>query len=446
MVGAIHDVVVIGAGFAGLVAADSLARAGARVIVLEARDRVGGRVYGIDVGGVTIEIGGRWTGPGQSAVKALAAELGVPTFAPSAVGATVTVQSGRRSVSDPAGGRLATGTVPLDQTIAAVHALDHLSLKVNLEAPWESVDARTLDAMTLAAWLETNCPPDVAAYLGAVMEGFLPEPHECSLLHALFYMRSNHGLAGILGMDGPAHDSELFVGGAHQISDRLAARLGESIRLRSPVDAITVTSHGVEVVTAGAPVRSRFAIVALPPTLAGRIRYDPPMPPLRDYLVQRTPIRGKFSVGLTYPRAFWREAGLSGMMRHDILFGWDPGGDGGGCLGLLIGNRESRRLATLPQPDRRRVVLAAVAECLGSEAAAPSAYAEIYWAGEAFSRGCNSYLPPGAWTGYGSAWHSPVGPIHWAAAELSPDFVGQMDGAVRSGQRAAAAILARLAR
>lgn len=439
------DVAVVGAGLAGLVAADAIVRSGLSVVVIEARDRVGGRIQSVVLDGVTVEVGGRWTGPGQSAIKSLAEKIGVEVAPPRTLGAIVNVRDGKRTLSAPTHGRLATSAVPVEEVIASVRALDSLSMGVNLSRPWESENALAWDAMTVANWLQVNCSTAVAGYLGVVLEGFLPEPHETSLLHALFYLRSNHGLAGILGLDGPAHDSELFIGGAHLLPERLATRLGDAIHLRAPVEAIEAVVDGVKIHTARKRWEARFAIVALPPVLAGRIRYEPAMPPLRDYLTQRSPIRGKYSVGLTYSRAFWRDAGLSGLMRHDILFGWDPGGDEPGRLGLLIGNRASRRLALVSEQERKQTILAAVASCLGETALNPTGFAEIYWAAEPFSRGCNTYLPPGAWTGYGPAWRDPVGRIHWASSELSAEFVGQMEGAVRSGKRAAKEILMRCA-
>jgi monoamine oxidase len=418
------DVIVVGAGIAGLTAAWRLLSEGHSVAVFEANDRVGGRLYGYQVGERAVQLGGRWTGPGQDRIKSLAAELGINICA-------------NTTFSDASIGRAGEDA---ERVAEAVHKLDEIAGQVPLEAPWLAPNAHELDSQTLATWLATNCDPDIASTVGDLLAGFLPKASDVSLLHTAFYLHSNGGLSGILGLNGPAHDSEMFDGGAHQLTDRLGEKLGSHIHLNTPVTQICQDQDGVRITSRDVEMSARFAIVALPPTLASRLIYDPAMSPERDYLTQRMPIRGKIVVALLYDRPFWRDEGHR-LIETDRLLLWDEGGDQKpAALSGLISIDWSRELWNIPAEDRRAAIIDEVSTVLGPKTRQCNDYHEIYWAAEPWSRGCNSYMTTGAWTAWGQALREPVGRIHWAGAEISPQFVGQMDGAVRSAETAVDAI------
>ncbi|MBT7613413.1 MAG: hypothetical protein HN577_09420, partial [Rhodospirillaceae bacterium] len=370
------------------------------------------------------QLGGRWTGPGQHRIKALAAELGVE-IKPLLVFTDAANERGEGFDID-----------------SAVRKIDALSQQVPLDAPWNAPDAAALDATTLASYLNENFESGLALALGSILMGFLPEPQECSLLHALTYLKSNGGFAGILGLDGPAHDSEVFEGGAHELTDRLSASVGEHVRLDRPVYSMEQNDGGVVAHTASASFAGLHAIVTLPPVLAGRMVYQPPMPPLRDYLTQRMPIRGKYAVAALYDTPFWLDEGGSGTVATDNIFAWDEGGEARpACITGLISMPRSREIDAMTPQDRHAAVLEDLAVALGSKARDAVGYHEINWAGEPWSRGCNSYLTTGAWTAYGHTLRPSVGRIHWAGAEYTEAFIGQMEGAVRTAEAAVAAIV-----
>jgi monoamine oxidase len=441
------DIVVVGGGIAGLFAARTAARAGHSVVVLEARGRVGGRVYSAEVAGCAVELGGTWTGPGQDRVKALAAELGIDVVEHQPDGAGVYLSAAERHVSDPNTGRRGVvGAVASDAALVeAARRLDTMAETVPVDEPWAAERAREWDIQTFAVWAEASLTPAVNEALTRLHEAYMGEATQVSLLNTLCYMRANGGFAGLLGLDGDPHDNEVFVGGAQQLADGIAAELGDFLHLNDAVRAISHGDDGVTVSGDSFSVSARRAIVAMPPTLAGRLAYDPPLPPLRDHLTQRMPIRGKIRIAVVYDEPFWRKDGLSGSAMTPMITAWAAHlTNQCGIISGLISISASRDLWTLPTDERRRIILDELVRAYGAGAAAPIGYRELYWEAEEFSRGCNSTMPPGVWTAYGQALRAAIGVIHWAGAELAIEFPGQIEGALMSGEEAAQAVRATL--
>lgn len=441
------DIVVVGGGVAGLFAARTVARAGKSVVVLEARDRVGGRVFSVEVAGCAVELGGTWTGPGQDRVKALAAELGIDVVEHQPDGAGVYLSATERRVSDPNTGRRGVvGAVASDAALVeAARRLDAMAETVPVDTPWTAERAREWDIQTFAVWAEGNLTPAVNEALTRLHEAYMGEATQVSLLNTLCYMRANGGFAGLLGLDGDPHDNEVFVGGAQQLADGLAGELGDALRLGHVARAISHSDDGVTVSGDGFSVAARRAIIAMPPTLAGRLAYDPPLPPLRDHLTQRMPIRGKIRIAVVYDEPFWRRDGLSGATMTPMVTAWAAHSTNQcGIISGLISIKASRDLSIRPADERRGIILDELVRAYGSDAAEPIGYRELYWEAEEFSRGCNSTMPPGVWTAYGQALRPAIGVIHWAGAELTLKFPGQIEGALLSGEETVQAVLATL--
>jgi monoamine oxidase len=245
---------------------------------------------------------------------------------------------------------------------------------------------------------------------------------------------------------GGAQESRLE-GGSQQLALRLADRLGDVVRLNSPVDAIRQDDRSVEVKHDGGVFRAGRAIVALPPTLAGRIRYSPALPPLRDQLTQQVPMGYVIKAQVAYPEPFWRIEGLSGSVfslddKVSIIFDNSPPDLSCGVLLGFLEGRDARRAGKLPPEERKELVLSVFAKFFGPRALEPDEYVERDWAAEEWSRGCyGGRFGTGVWTGYGEALREPVDRIHWAGAETAEVWNGYMDGAVRSGERAAREVL-----
>jgi monoamine oxidase len=442
------DVAIVGAGFAGLTAATRIARGGRSVVVLEARDRVGGRVLTeVLPDGTPVDLGGQWIGPGQRRMYSLAERHKIPLYKTYGEGKHVLVYGGKKGSF--------RGTVPILPDVWAMACLGHawyrldaLATKVPLDAPWEAPQAAAWDSETLESFLCRSAPSEGARKLLRVaMETVLAcDPADVSLLHALFYVRSAGKLDRLLSTDGGAQQDRMM-GGVQPLAEKLCASLGNAVRLGQPVRAIAQSSSGVIVTAESTVVSARRAIVALPPTLAGRIAYDPPMPAGRDQLTQRVPQGTAIKCLGVYETPFWRADGLTGQAVSDegpvhVTFDASPaGGRPGVLMGFIEGNA-ARRLASAPESERRAAVLRCFGRYFGHRADRPIHYVDKAWSEDPWSRGCYAgYFPTGVWTSFGKDLREPVGRIHWAGTETATEWNGYIEGAVQSGERAAEEVL-----
>jgi monoamine oxidase len=302
-------VLVVGAGLAGLVAARELRAAGQAVLVLEARDRVGGRVVNEDIGGGKIvEMGGQWAGPTQDQLLALATELDVATFPTCDTGKKVLHFNGRRGTY--------TGTIPrinplvLADVGQAQARLEALARKVPTDAPWAAAGAGKLDSQTFETWIRRNTASTSARMLLtlAAEAVFAAEPGDLSLLHVLFYSHAGGSFQRLIDTTGGAQQDR-FVGGSALIAERLAAELDGLVRLAAPVSRIEVRGDTVTATTPAGQFEGRQVIVTVPPLLAGRIEYEPALPPWREQLTQRTPMGSVIKCQVIYDEPFWRQEG-----------------------------------------------------------------------------------------------------------------------------------------
>jgi monoamine oxidase len=405
------DVVVVGAGLAGLTAARDLVAAGRSVVVLEARDRVGGRVLNVDLGnGVITEGGAEFIGPTQDRIAALAKDVGVDTFPTYNTGDNIYFRNGtatRYSSSGP------LGPVPPDPTGAveaekAILQLDDMAKTIPLDAPWTAPRAKEWDSQTFETWKLANVLTPSGRFLldVAITSIFSCEPRDVSLLFVLFYLaaagnESNPGNIERLVNTGGGAQERRFVGGSQLVPIELAD-------------------------------------------------YSPQLPALRDQLTQRMPMGTVMKVHAVYPEPFWRAAGLTGQAVADTppaqaTFDNTPPSGRPGILMAFVEAEAARQRLGASRDDLRRDVLKNFSDYFGPQAANPTSFHVSDWQEEIWTRGCPvCFTAPGVLLDYGRAIREPVDRIHWAGTETSSFWNGYMDGAVRSGERAAKEVLAAL--
>jgi monoamine oxidase len=438
------DVLVVGAGLAGLTAARNLGRAGLRVRVLEARDRVGGRTWTAPIAGADFDLGGQWIGPGQPRMTALVHEFGLAT--------TPTFHDGRK-VFDLRG-RVSSyrGTIPKAAPWTLVGAqlvlwkLDRLCRRVDPARPWTSPEAAAFDADTVDGWLQRNTwNPDVRAMVNSAARViFGSDTGELSLLHFLWYVHSGGGLMKLIETHGGNQDTRIDAGAQ---AFCLALARGQDIVFDAPVRAIEQDADGVTVSGEAGTWRAGRVVVTAPPPLAARIRYTPALPTLRDQLTQRVGMGATIKCYALYERAFWREAGFSGegvSTDGPVGVSFDAVTASGqpALVGFVVG-APARGWAERPPEERRALVIDTFVRWFGEEARTPIAYREADWAAEPWSGGAPiATFPPGSLSVFGPALRAPVGRIHWAGTETARESTGFMEGAVESGERVAEEILA----
>lgn len=455
------DVVVVGAGIAGLVAAREVARKGRSVLVVEARKRVGGRVLNHYLttkkhGPQVIESGGAFIGPTQNHIAALAQELGVPTFLEYNTGNSVYVSSTL--------GRLEyTGTVPPDPTVlpdAAVllQQIDTYAAEIDVAAPWAHPRAHEWDAMTLSQWIRAN------AVNGAGVEnliacwtqpGFGADPSELSFLFTLWYVacsgdETHKGTFSRNSDTANGAQERRFVGGSQRVPLRLAKKLGDLVALRAPVHRIVQKDHRVHVHTGRGTVVARRVIVTTPPPTVLDMGFHPKLPDDHRALLRSTDMGQLMKCDAIYPTPFWRAAGLNGFGISDhgaarAVFDNTPPSGGPGVLLAFVGGSTLRTYGTQSKDQRRAAVLQGFADMFGEAALHPTDFVEHDWTKERWTRGGPTAIHgTGTLVPYGPAVRRPHGRVHWAGTETATYWTGYMDGAVSSGQRAAFEVLAKI--
>jgi monoamine oxidase len=460
------DVAVVGAGLAGLTAARRIARAGRSVLVLEARDRVGGRTLNHSIGrGEVIEVGGQWVGPTQDHVLGLMRRLEIGSFATYNAGDNVYYRRGNppetRRRRFAATGPL--GPIPPDpdigQLAAALADIDAKARTIPRDTPWSARDARSLDSQTFETYKQAIAGGEGARFLldVGIEAVFAAEPRDVSLLYVLWYVAcagnpKNPGtFERLINTPGGAQERRVR-GGSQRIAIELAKRLGPRVALDTPVRRIERHRGGVRVVSDRMSVEAARVIVAMAPTMTAKIDFTPALPGDRDQLVQRFPMGSVIKCQAIYPRPFWRRDGLSGQAVGDldpvrVTYDNSPPDGRPGVLLAFVEGQQARIWGRRPARERRAAVLRSLGAYFGDAALAPRAYVEKNWSEEAWSRGCyEGYTGPGVLLDYGRALRAPVGRIHWAGTETATWWPGYMDGAVQSGERAAREALAKLRR
>ncbi|MDB4950003.1 MAG: Putrescine oxidase [Gemmatimonadetes bacterium] len=449
------DVCVVGAGFAGLAAARYLVGEGKTVAVLEARDRVGGRVWAKQASdGTSVSVGGTWLGKDQARMFDLVGKVGLGVYPQYDDGDLVIRMDGRNHrFGDLAGDP--TWWWALACLGMAFARLNEMAATLPLDRPWEAPGARELDAQTLGEWVSSwwNVPSDRARTLLRTSLGMLfsVDPAQVSLLGSMVLARGGRDDGFQYFVDASITETHLVDGGGTpEVARRLGSELGDALCTSAPVRRITQTDDGVEVTADGLTVSARYVIVTAPPVLSGQIEYDPPLPDAYGHLMRQMPAGAILRAVTVYDRPFWRDRGYSGQSAAPaspvpvtIDQSPPPPTTGAppprGVLSSYAVGARAIELATMEPARRKELWLRELVLRFEDEAAGrPLDYVETDWSAEQWSQGgMISHFPPGVLTSCGSVLHEPYKRVYWAGAERATVMHGLMEGAVRSGEETA---------
>lgn len=443
------DVVVVGAGLSGLCAARKLRAEGATVAVLEARNRVGGRTLTEPIGNGVFDLGAQWIGPQHKRVHALLNELGLDTLPTYTNGKKVLETEGKISTYKRS---IASMSVPnLIQLTGALSYVNRVRKRVLPGSPMSAEGADSLDGETLETWRSRIVK---SARINAVIDAavrsiFGAEARDLSALYFLMVLNAGEGMLSLTEARGGAQQ-DWILDGAQAISLGLSNELGDAVMLDTPVRKLVQSREGVDALSGGTTIGGRYAVVAVPPTLAGRIEYERSISVARDQLTQRFAMGTVVKVIVTYEQAFWRENGLSGeVVSSDgplsVVYDSTSHDQRQPALVGFVAGSQARQWSAQPLADRQRRVTAALARYFGEAAHSYTDYRELDWGSEPWTRGGPAgALPPGVLTHAFAHLRKPEGRIHWAGTEAATEWIGYMEGAIQSGERAADEVLRRL--
>eukprot|EP00743_Colponemidia_sp_Colp-15_P003110 GILK01003361.1.p1 GENE.GILK01003361.1~~GILK01003361.1.p1 ORF type:complete len:549 (+),score=84.48 GILK01003361.1:93-1649(+) len=449
------DVIVVGGGISGLCAAKSLIQGGASTLVLEARDRVGGRTCNLILeNGANVDVGGAYVGPTQDRILRVSKEVGVESYKLNFSGKTILEVTGDVYSYDSVWPSLSP--VAMMDLTAMYRKTEEMRVQVPADKPWTSVHAEAWDKISVHEWFQQNGWTEAARNVySAIIQAFLAEEAaQVSLLYWLWYVQAGQGLRRLLEADNAAAERK-FKGGSHNISVGLHKQLGDKVILNSPVRSIErwTTDESKVIITTrnGTQYIAKYVVLALAPAMYGKITFNPPLSSLRSQLCQRMPMGSVNKVIVYYKTAFWKKKGLSGVSMSDVgPISWTyddtkPDGSLPAIIGFLVG-KHARALSALSVEERKAAICKHYAKLFGTDEALDAVnFIEKDWQAEEFSGGCFvGIMPPGSFTQFGAILREPMDRVHFAGTETATKWPGYMDGAVQAGERAAHEVLAKL--
>ncbi|RUP48578.1 hypothetical protein BC936DRAFT_144376 [Jimgerdemannia flammicorona] len=455
----VTKVVVVGAGLSGLQAARLLHKQGIDVHVVEASERIGGRTKGhtfgedgkVDLGGafmlvftehfdqgfrtlhtekgttLNLTLQGQWVGRSQKHIIKLLEELDISLY-------DQYVKGNKLQVHPKYGNKTYTGTIPplsatglADLQLNGINRIERLMQGINMDDPSLSDNAIEFDNMTLESFANVHCKTEDAKQTIALATRTLfgAEPGEISFLFFLYYMKAGGGLTTLISSKDGAQEFKIS-STASSIAFRLADDLpSDQIHLKAPASRLVQTDTGVTVYTGypgaeGPTIEADYAILAIPPSQAGHIKYEPDMPFERVKLCEKAFMGAIVKIFVRYVTAFWRDDGYAG---ETIFYDSD------------------NELSPISMQDPMKVkarILTKLVECFGEKANNP-----IDWVAQEWNTVTNMYgaysnnLPPGCLSLFGDALRTPVGRVHFAGTEAATEDAGYLSGALQSAERAA---------
>jgi monoamine oxidase len=446
------DVVVVGAGMAGLYAARQLRKAGRTVALLEASDRLGGRVFDLKVGPKATDIaesGAEWINSNEKRIQGLMKAFRLKTYKSYVQGQSTLIINGQVS-------RFNGATVPTlpgngtPELIDALGKLTTMAQQVPIDAPWDAPDAVDWDTQTGKTWIDANIDDPVARDFASIVIGgpVSVQAADISLLHYLFIAAASGGPLNLVTINS-GDLSDRIIGGPGRLVQGMAAPLRAVTSLNTPATMIERHKTRVRVTTPNGRWVAGDVIVAMSPTMTQQILFEPALSVQRNQSVQRTGQGSCIKAFPVYKTPFWRAQGLNGIIQSNStpfsgVFDNSPADGSVGVLFALIENVAARRFGKLSADERKAEVLDGLALALGEEARHPVRYLEQDWAKEPWLRGgAAAFFAPGVLTEYRYLFGAATGRVHFAGTETGTAFWGNMEAALESGERAVKEILSR---
>jgi monoamine oxidase len=441
------EIVIIGAGFAGIAAGKKLQETDKKFVIVEARERIGGRVNTVTLSsGAMVDLGAQWIGPTQHHIWKWVKESKTETYD--------TYDSGKNILSWKNKISTYTGTIPKIDPISlidlgfAIEKINKLCKEIPLEAPWTHPKAKEFDSITLYSWIEKNMFTKKAKHLFniGVETVFAAESHEISFLHALFYCHSGDNMEALISIANGAQQT-LLKGGTQGLLQKIAAPFQDKIYFNNPVHKIKQEDNGLTVETENLIIQAKKCISTLPPALLSSIRFSPILPQRKAQLIQRVPMGAAMKCFCIYEIPFWRKHGFSGQIVSDtspvkVTFDCTDAATDKGVLLVFVEGNNARNFIELPESERKEKVLSELVKYLGEDAKKILEYKDKCWTEEEYSRGCYAgNMPTGVMTQFGKSLREPFMHLHFAGTETAMRWNGYMDGAIESGFRAADEVL-----
>ncbi|AGA24729.1 flavin monoamine oxidase family protein [Singulisphaera acidiphila] len=450
--GEILDVLILGAGYAGLAAARLLRSRGRKVAVLEANDQVGGRTRDRVIhDGRRVELGGQYIVPDQTRVQEVAHELGLETYASWNEGDWFLSFEGRTARYRTSPGQCLVdemGQPPAVRTEieTTIEELTRLNKSVSAVTPWLHPRAEEWDGITFASWLDGRIKTRPARQFINFMtnQAFSTEPDEISLLQMLWFIKTSHGVPG-WALGGP--QANRIDGGTGLLAERMSQELGQDVSLGQVAQSIRQDERSVSVVTNQGTFRARATLICLPPQLTNTVRFDPLLPSDLYRAFDGLQAGMTVKVQAVYDRPFWRERAWSGngiSFQGPQAFTFDntPRAGTPGVLLGFISARQATEWSRLTPERRKAAVLGLWSDVYGEPSLEPIDYFEMNWPAQPFIRaGHGCHFSPGFWKPLGPALGGEnmprFGRVWWASSDLAKDWVGYLEGALRAGEQAA---------
>jgi monoamine oxidase len=442
-----YDVVIVGAGYSGLSAARLLKSAGRKILLLEARDRVGGRVHTRHLdAGQYIDLGAQWIGPTQRRMYDLLKEFNIPAFKTHDEGKTILHWGGKTKTYK---GLIPPLPIPALLSLNnAIKKMNRLSRTIDPSCPWNAEKAAYWDSLTLQRWMDQQMMSSKAKQLFslAAQAIFAAHPAEVSMLFALYYTRSGRDFDTLMNIRNGAQD-ERILGGADLPARKMAELLDQDIRLSMPVISIEQHSDGVTVRCKNDVYQGKKIILAIPPPMLSKIDFLTPISAGRRQLWQRMPMGAVWKCYAIYPQPFWRKKGLNGVVASDngftrVVFDNSPNDASRGILMGFVLADEARAFSELNEFERKKAIIGSFVKYYGKEAAEPLVYIDQSWVEEEWSHGCyTAFMGPHTMTSLGKLLRVPEGHLHFAGTETAEEWNGYMEGAIRAGEREARLII-----